>query len=102
MAGGGSVGSTSGFSQEPRLHHRGVARRKSHAPKNYDEEAVPIPDQQEEGPAPVTVRHVFEGLFHTSHHEHARLATKLGPYASLLQHILTYNFSLYLTVTHSR
>lgn len=88
-----------GFPHESRPYHlhRGLARRKNHAPpKNYDEEAAPIPDQQEEGPAPVTVRHVFEGLFHTSHHEHARLATKLAVSFSLLfaVHTLTYNIPL--------
>ena len=52
--------------------HRGLARRKSHAPPGKYDEDDPIPDEQEEGPAPVTVRQVFEGLFHTSHDEHAK------------------------------
>ena len=53
---------------------RGLVRRRSHAPPpdKYKEEDDPIPDEQEEGPAPVKIRHVFEGLFHTSHHEHPR------------------------------
>lgn len=91
MAGGASTASNSshlpnGLSQE----RRGPVRRKSHAPLGkYDEETAPIPDEQEEGPAPVTVRHVFEGLFHTSHHEHAKLVIKLrlyGGYSSYPVH----------------
>lgn len=80
MAGGSTTSYSdlpNGLSQEP-LPWRGPVRRKSHAPLGkYDEETAPIPDEQEEGPAPVTVRHVFEGLFHTSHHEHAKLVIKL-------------------------
>ena len=79
MAGGSQTSNTDtlgGFSLGlPPQYHRGLARRKSRAPPDkYDEENDPIPDEQEEGPAPVTVRHVFEGLFHNSHHEHAKLA----------------------------
>lgn len=74
MAGGSETTTADIASQGlPQSFHftRGLARRKSHAPpEKYDEENDPIPDEQEEGPAPVKFRHVFEGLFHSSHHEH--------------------------------
>ena len=58
------------------LHHpRGLVRRRSHAhPETYDEENDPIPDEQDEGPAPVKIRYLFEGLFHSSHHDHTQYA----------------------------
>lgn len=56
-------------------HHRLAARRRNHAPTGvYHDEDDPLPDEQEEV-APVTVRHVLEGLFHSSHHEHARYSS---------------------------
>ena len=69
-----SVTGTAAPSIMSHLHlHRGLARRRSHAhPENYDEENDPIPDEQEEGPAPVKIRHVFEGIFHSSHHDHTQ------------------------------
>ena len=79
MAGGSQVSRNTGTLsqselQDQQLHrYRGLVRRKSHAPPDkYDEENDPIPDEQEEGPVPVKIRHVFEGLFHSSHHGQPR------------------------------
>ena len=73
MAGGSQASNTDTVSQgrpPPPHFNRGLVRRKSHAPRDkFDEENDPIPDETEEGPAPVKIRHVFEGFFHTSHHK---------------------------------
>jgi hypothetical protein len=72
--------SNASFSVAPSQDHPQLlprlARRRSHAPppEKYDEENDPIPDAQEEGPAPVKIRHVFEGFFHSSHHDHSHEA----------------------------
>ena len=77
MIGGGEESRASATVTQSQLYVHGSRagiRRKSHAPPldKYDEENDPIPDDQEEGPAPVKIRHVFEGLFHSSNHDHAQ------------------------------